>query len=197
MTNPTTENQPMISTSDFRKGKKIKVEGDLWEIVDFQNARTAQRRAKVTTKLRNMKTGQVLERVFASGEMFEEPEFEQRSFQYMYTDGTEWHFMDNKSFEQITLGADHLEEYSDFLLENENYRISFFEGNPISLDLPSSVILEVVESDPGVKGDSVSNLTKSAKLATGLQVKVPLFIKVGDKVKVDTRTKEYLERVTG
>lgn len=186
----------MISTSDFRKGKKIKVEGDLWEIVDFQNARTAQRRAKVTTKLRNMKTGQVLERVFASGEMFDEPEFEQRSFQYMYTDGTDWHFMDNKSFEEITLGADHLSEYSDFLLENENYRISFFEGNPISLDLPSSVILEVVESEPGVKGDSVSNLTKVAKLATGLQVKVPLFIKVGDKVKVDTRSKEYLERVT-
>jgi len=187
----------MISTSDFRKGKKIKVEGELWEIVDFQNARTAQRRAKVTTKLRNMKTGQVLERVFASGEMFDEPEFEQRSFQYMYTDGTDWHFMDNKSFEQITLTAEHMEGYSDFLMENADYRISFFEGNPISLDLPSSVILEVVESEPGVKGDSVSNLTKSAKLATGLSVKVPLFIKVGDKVKVDTRTKEYLERVTG
>src|SRR5512141_970019 len=113
----------MISTSDFRKGKKIKVEGELWEIVDFQNARTAQRRAKVTTKLRNMKTGQVLERVFASGEMFDEPEFEQRSFQYMYTDGSEWHFMDNKSFEQITLGADHLEGYTDFLMENADYRI--------------------------------------------------------------------------
>jgi elongation factor P len=115
----------------------------------------------------------------------------------MYTDGTDWHFMDNKNFEQITLNATHMEGYSDFLMENSDYRISFFEGNPISLDLPSSVVLEVVESEPGVKGDSVSNLTKSAKLVTGLQVKVPLFIKVGDKVKVDTRTKEYLERVTG
>ncbi len=187
----------MISTSDFRKGRKIKIEGELWEIVDFQNARTAQRRSKVTTKLRNIKTGQMLERIFASGETFDEPDFEQRSMQFMYTDGSEWHFMDNKTFEQIALRAEQTAGYADFLMENSDYRISFFEGNPISLDLPSSVILEVVECEPGVKGDSVSNLTKGAKLATGLQVKVPLFIKVGDKVKVDTRTKEYLERAAG
>ncbi|MEW5875764.1 MAG: elongation factor P [Candidatus Zixiibacteriota bacterium] len=186
----------MISTSEFRKGRKLKFEGDLWEIIDFQNARTAQRRAKVTTKLRNLKTGQVLERIFASGETFDEPEFEQRSMQYMYNDGNEWFFMDNATFEQIGLTRDHLDGCEQFLMENHDYRILFFEGKALSLDLPSSVVLEVTESDPGVKGDSVSNLTKMAKVETGLAIKVPLFIKVGDKVKIDTRSKEYLERVS-
>jgi elongation factor P len=187
----------MISTSDFRKGKKLKFEGDLWEIIDFQNARTAQRRAKVTTKMRNLRTGQVLERIFASGETFDEPEFEQRSMQYMYNDGAHWHFMANDTFEQIGMSAEQLEGYAEFLMENHDYKILYFEGKPLSLDLPAAVILEVIDAEPGVKGDTVSNLTKGATLETGLQVKVPLFVKVGDKVKVDTRTKEYLERVTG
>lgn len=185
----------MISTSDFRKGRKLKFEGDLWEIIDFQNARTAQRRAKVTTRLRNLRTGQVLERMFASGETFDEPEFEQRSMQYMYTDGAEWHFMANDTFEQITMTAEQLEGYAEFLMENHDYKILFFEGVPLSVDLPTAVILEITDAEPAVKGDTVSNLTKGATLETGLQVKVPAFVKVGDKVKVDTRTKEYIERV--
>jgi len=185
----------MISTSDFRKGRKLKLDGDLWEIVDFQNARTAQRRAKVTTKLRNLRTGQVLEKMFASGESFEEPEFEQRSMQYMYTDGEKWHFMANDTFEQIGLTAEQLEGYAEFLMENHDYKILFFEGAPLSVDLPTAVVLEVTDAEPAVKGDTVSNLTKGATLETGLEVKVPAFIKVGDKVKVDTRTKEYIERV--
>ena len=186
----------MISTSDFRIGKKLKVEGELWEIVDFQNARTAQRRAKVTTKLRNLKTGRILERIFASGETFDEPEFEQRTMQYMYTDNTVWHFMDQASYEQVELTEEHVEGYAPFLMENKDYKVLYFEGKPISLELPTSVILTVTDSEPGVKGDSVSNLTKNATVETGLVVKVPLFIKVGDKVKIDTRSKEYLERVT-
>ncbi|MBI3873160.1 MAG: elongation factor P [candidate division Zixibacteria bacterium] len=186
----------MISTSDFRKGKKLKIEGQLWEIVDFQNARTAQRRAKVTIKLRNLKTGQILERIYASGEMFEEPEFEQRNMQYMYTDGTAWNFMDNKTYDQVTLTEEHIEGYAPFLMENQDYRVLYFEGKPISLELPAAVVLTVTDAEPGVKGDSVSNLTKNATLETGLVVKVPLFVKVGDKVKVDTRSKEYLERMT-
>jgi elongation factor P len=185
----------MISTSQFRKGMKLKVDGDLWTIVDFQNARTAQRRAKVTTKLKNIKTGAVIEKIFASGETFEQPDFEDRRMQYMYTDGENWHFMDSTTFEQYSLNRDHLSGAEDFLMENAEYRILFFEGEPLDIDLPASVVLEVVEAEPAVKGDTVSNLTKGAKLETGLEVKVPLFIKVGDKVKVDTRTKEYLERV--
>jgi elongation factor P len=186
----------MISTSDFRTGRKLKLEGDLWEILDFQNARTAQRRAKVTTKLRNLRTGQVLEKVFASGETFDEPEFEQRSMQYMYNDGSDWHFMDNDNYEQVALNAETLSGYTEFLMENHDYKILYFEGTPLSLELPTAVVLEVTDAEPAVKGDTVSNLTKGATLETGLQVKVPLFIKVGDKIKVDTRTKEYIERVT-
>ena len=186
----------MISTSQFRKGKKLKVDGELWTIIDFQNARTAQRRAKVTTKLKNIKTGAVIEKVFASGETFDEPDFEQRLMQYMYTDGENWHFMDSKTYDQFALAKDQLAGTTDFLMENSEYKILFFEGEPIDLDLPASVILKVVEAEPALKGDTVSNLTKGAVLETGLSVKVPLFIKVGDKIKIDTRTKEYLERMT-
>jgi elongation factor P len=186
----------MISTSQFRKGMKLKVDGDLWVIIDFQNARTAQRRAKVTTKLKNIKTGAVIEKIFASGETFDEPDFADRKMQYLYTDGENWHFMDSSTFDQFSLGKDSLSGAEDFLMENEEYKILFFEGEAIDLDLPASVILKVIEAEPAVKGDTVSNLTKGAKLETGLEVKVPLFIKVGDKIKIDTRSKEYLERVT-
>ena len=173
----------------------MKVDGELWVIVDFQNARTAQRRAKYTTKLRNIKTGAVVEKMFASGETFEEPDFEDRKMQYMYTDGDNWHFMDTVTYDQFHLSKEQLGGVEDFLMENEEYKILFFEGKPIDIDMPSSVVLEVIESEPAVKGDTVSNLTKNAKVATGLEIKVPAFIKVGDMVKIDTRSKEYLERV--
>ncbi len=185
----------MITTSQFRKGLKLKVDGELWIIVDFQNARTAQRRAKYTTKLKNIKTGAVIERMFPSGETFDEPDFQDRKMQYMYTDGENWHFMDSRTYDQFALTKEQLGGVDDFLMENAEYKILFFEGEPIDVDLPSSVVLKVVEAEPAVKGDTVSNLTKGAKLETGLEVKVPLFIKVGDKIKVDTRSKEYIERV--
>jgi len=185
----------MISTSQFRKGMKLKVDGDLWMIVDFQNARTAQRRAKVTTRLKNIKTGAVIEKMFASGETFEQPDFEDRKMQYMYTDGENWHFMDSSTFDQFALTKDQLAGAEDFLMENAEYKILFFEGEPLDVDMPASVVLAVTEAEPAVKGDTVSNLTKGATLETGLEVKVPLFIKVGDKIKIDTRSKDYIERV--
>lgn len=186
----------MISTSQFRKGLKLKIDGELWVIVDFQNARTAQRRAKYTTKLKNIKTGAVVEKMFASGETFEQPDFEDRKMQYMYTDGDHWHFMDTTTYDQFHLTKDQLGGAEDFLMENEEYKILFFEGAPLDVDMPTSVVLEVIEAEPAVKGDTVSNLTKGAKVATGLEIKVPAFIKEGDLVKIDTRTKEYLERVS-
>lgn len=185
----------MLSTSDFRKGRKLALDGELYEIVDFQHARTAQRRANVWTRMKNLKTGSILERSFAAGEMFDEPNFEQKKMQYMYTTGSEYHFMDQKSYEQVELSTEQVGDYKWYLVENEEYKILFFEANPISLDLPAAAVLKVVECEPGVKGDSVSNLTKGAKLQTGLQVKVPLFVKEGDMVKVDTRSGEYLERM--
>lgn len=184
----------MLSTSDFRKGLKVKIEGEPYYILDFQHARTAQRRAFVRTKLKHIKTGAVLERTFSAGETFEEPDFQEKGMQYLYSSGGEFHFMDSRTYEQIVLNEEQLGDYKWYLQENEEYQISFFEGRPVSLDLPTSVILKVSSTEPAIKGDSVTNITKNAILETGLQVKVPLFIKEGDRLKIDTRTGEYLER---
>lgn len=184
----------MLSTTNFRKGLRIKIEGEPYYIIDFQHARTAQRRAFVRTKLKNIKTGAVLEKTFSAGETFEEPDFQEKGMQYLYSSGNEFHFMDSKTYEQIILNQEHLGDYRWYLKENEEYQILFFEGKPVSLDLPASVVLKVTETEPAIKGDSVTNITKTAKLETGLEVKVPLFIKEGDYLKVDTRTGEYLER---
>lgn len=185
----------MVSTSDFRKGLRLKVENEVYYIVEFQHARTAQRKAFVRTKLKNLKTGQVLEKTFASGEMFEEPDFSQKQMQFTYKSGDEYHFMDGRTYEQVALTEEQLGDYKWFLVEGRVYQVLIFEGNPTGLELPASVILKVTMTEPGVKGDSVTNITKPATLESGLEIKVPLFIKERDLVKVDTRTNEYLERV--
>jgi len=184
----------MLDTSDFRKGMRLKLENEIYYIVDFQHARTAQRRANVWTKLKNIRTGQVIERTFSAGEQFEEPDFAQRSMQYLYNDADGFHFMDSKSYEQFTISADNIGDYKWYLQENLEYQILFFEGSPIAVEMPSAVVLKVIESEPGVKGDSVSNLTKQATVETGLRVRVPLFVKEGDRIKIDTSDGKYLER---
>jgi elongation factor P len=184
----------MLSTTDFRKGLRVKLEGDIYYIVDFQHARTAQRRAFVRTKLKNIKTGAVLERTFAAGETFEEPDFEEKTMQYLYSAEKEYYFMDTKTYEQISLTEDQLGDYRWYLKENSEYKVMFFEGQPVSLDLPASVVLKIVSTEPAIKGDSVTNITKNATLETGVVVKVPLFVNEGEHVKIDTRTNEYIER---
>ncbi len=184
----------MLSTSDFRKGMKLAIEGELYIIVDFQHARTAQRRANVWTKLKNLRSGQVIERSYSAGENFDEPDFSERPMQYLYSDGEIFHFMDSKTYEQTALTMDQIGDARGYLQENVDYKILFFEGNPISINMPAAVVLKVVEAEPGVQGDSVSNLTKNAVVQTGLQVKVPLFIKVGENIKIDTSNGKYLER---
>jgi len=173
---------------------KIKIDGEPYYIIDFQHARTAQRRAFVRTKLKNIKTGAVLEKTFSAGETFEEPDFEHKNMQYLYSSGDEYCFMDSKTYEQTSLSEEMLGDYRWYLKENGEYKILFFEGNPINIDLPASIVLKVVSTEPGIKGDSVTNIQKNATLETGLVVKVPLFIKEGELVKIDTKTGEYLER---
>jgi elongation factor P len=185
----------MISTSDFRKGLRLQLDSDLYIVVDFQHARTAQRRANVWTKLKNVRTGQVIERTFSAGESFDEPDCNEAVMQYLYNDGTDYFFMDSRTYEQVQLPGRSLGDAVQYLQEQHEYKILFFGGQPINLDLPTSVELKVVESEPAVKGDSVSNLTKNATVETGLAVKVPLFIKEGDLIKIDTATGEYLGRV--
>jgi elongation factor P len=184
----------MLSTTDFRKGLRIKLEGDIYYIVDFQHARTAQRRAFVRTKLKNIKTGAVLERTFSAGETFEEPDFEEKTMQYLYSGEKEYYFMDTKTYEQTSLTDEQLGDYKWYLMENKQYKVMFFEGQPVSVDIPASVILKIVSTEPAIKGDSVTNITKNATLETGLVVKVPLFVNEGEYVKIDTRTSEYIER---
>lgn len=184
----------MLSTTDFRKGLRIKIDGEPYFIVDFQHARTAQRRAFVRTKLKNLKTGAVLERTFSAGETFEEPDFQDKIMQFLYSSEKEYVFMDSKTYEQIALTGEQLGDSRWYLKENDEYKILFFEGNPLNLDLPTSTVLKIISTEPAVKGDSVTNIMKSATLETGLKIKVPLFVKEGERVKVDTRTGEYIER---
>jgi elongation factor P len=185
----------VLSTTNFRKGLRIKLDGEIYYILSFQHARTAQRRAFVRTRLKNLRTGAVLEKTFPAGEVFEEPDFEEKTMQYLYQAESEYHFMDAKSFEQIGIAEDKLSGAHWFLQEGTEYKILFFEGNPLNVELPASVALKVISVGPGQRGDSVTNIMKEAVLETGLRLKVPVFIKEGERIKVDTRTTEYIERV--
>ena len=184
----------MIDTSDFRIGMRLQIDKDIFTIVDFQHARTAQRRANVWTKLKNIRTGQVLEKTYSAGEKFVEPDFSERTMQYLYNDQEGFHFMDSQTYDQVALNEEQIGEYKWYLQENVEYQILFFEGNPINVQMPAAVVLNVTEAEPAVKGDSVSNITKQVTVETGLKVRVPLFVKEGDKIKIDTREGKYLER---
>ena len=184
----------MISTSDFRIGMKIALDGEPFTIVDFSRSATGRGRANVRTKLKNIRTGQVLDKTFSSGETFPDPDFNHKKTQYLYNSGEEWFFMDSDTYDQFSLSKEQLGDYLWYLKENAEYTILYFAGSPINLDMPPSVILEVIEAEPVAKGDTVSNITKIVKLETGLEVKAPPFIKVGDNLKIDTRTGKYLER---
>jgi elongation factor P len=151
-------------------------------------------RPHTKAKIKHLITGSVLEKTFLSSENFELPDLETRKMQYLYNDDTGYHFMDSKTYDQVGLSVGSLGDSRFYLMENQEYSILFFEGKAISLDMPASVILKVIESEPAVKGDSVTNIQKTAKVETGLEIKVPLFIKEGDMVKIDTRTGEYIER---
>lgn len=184
----------MYTPSDFRRGLRIIVDGQPYVIVEFQHFQMGRGRANIRTKLKHIKTGSVVEKVFGSGDVFSPPDMESRKMQYMYETGGEYSFMDIQTFEQIAIPGDSLAETKWYLIENQEYKVLFLDNEPISLELPASVVLQVVATEPAVRGDTVSNVTKPATLVTGLVVKVPPFVKEGEMVKVDTRTGEYLER---
>lgn len=185
----------MYETSDIRKGLKVKMDGDPWIVVDFQFVKPGKGTAFTRTRLKNLKTGQVLERTFKTGEKLEEAAFEERFTTYLYSDGTNYVFMDKNDFEQLMVPADVVGDASRFLLENMDVTLLFYEGAPMSVDLPTFVTAEVVRADPGVRGDTATGATKPAYISTGAQVDVPLFINEGDVIKIDTRDGTYVERV--
>jgi elongation factor P len=184
----------MISTADFYKGMRIAIEGQPYYIVDYQHVKMGRGGANVRTKLKNIRTGQVIERTYAGGETFDQPDFADRVMQYMYNDDADWFFMDSKTFDQISISKEKLGDVTWYLQENHEYHILFFEGEPILVDLPLAVILEITDAEPAIKGDTVTNVMKNATVETGLSIKVPMFVKVGDKVKIDTSEGKYIER---
>jgi elongation factor P len=188
----------MYSTSDFRKGLKVTFKGEPYIIVDFLHVKPGKGGAFVRTKIKNLVTGRVLEETFRSGEKLERPDLEEKSVQYLYFDQKDGYvFMDKSTYEQIHLKEDQIADNRYYLMENMDLFLNFYQGSPIGLELPTTVNLEVTKSDPGVRGDTASNVTKPATLSTGLVVQVPLFINEGDVLKIDTRTGEYIERVKG
>jgi elongation factor P len=184
----------MYSVSDFRKGLPIIVDDQPYRVVEYQHFKMGRGKANIRTKLKHIKTGAVVERVFSSNDSFKPPDLENRKMQYLYEDPEAFTFMDSQSFEQVAIPIEALGDAKWYLMENEEYQVMFLDNEAIDVDLPASVILDVIETEPSARGDTVSNVTKPAKLQTGLVVKVPPFVKEGDKVKVDTRTGNYLER---
>lgn len=184
----------MIEAVELKKGSKILYKGDPFEIIDFQHSIRGRGRGKVWLKMKNLKTGNVLEETFSSEENFELPDIETRDMQYLYEDTDHYTFMDNETFEQYYFPKNAIGDARWFLKEGEKYLIMLYENLPLNIDLPASFNLKIIQTEPAIKGDSVTNVTKQAVLETGLVVKVPLFISEGEIVKVDTRTLEYISR---
>ncbi len=185
----------MISTSDFRKGLKMEYKGDPYEIIDFQHVKMGRGGAVVKTKMKNIKTGSVIEETIRSGEKFSTPELEERKMQYLYMQDDLYYFMDQETFEQVPLTAAQLGDSKLFLKENIEVKILNYKGQPLNVELPTFIELVIVKTDPGFKGDTASGGGKPATLETGAVVRVPFHINEGDTIKVDTRTSEYIERV--
>ncbi|MCL2122506.1 MAG: elongation factor P [Desulfovibrionaceae bacterium] len=184
----------MYSTTDFRKGLKIEVDATPYEIVEFQHFKPGKGGAMVRTKLRNILTGRMQDITFRSGEKVEKPDLESREMQFLYREGSALVFMDMTSYEQMHLGEESAGGKAGFLKDGQECRVLLYKGKALDIDIPVSLVLEVTNTEPGAKGDTVSNVTKPATLETGLIIQVPLFVNIGDRVKVDTRSKEYLGR---
>lgn len=186
----------MIATSDFRKGIKILFRDAPYLVVDFQHVKPGKGGAFVRTKLKNMITGLMLEETFRSGEKFPSPDLEYREMQYLYLQDDQYNFMDQESFDQVIFSTKQLGDVVDYLKEQAIYTVLYFEGRPIGVTAPLFMHLTIVETTPGVKGDTAQGAgNKAAKLETGLVVNVPLFLQEGDVIKVDTRDASYVERV--
>ncbi|MBN1540884.1 elongation factor P [candidate division KSB1 bacterium] len=184
----------MASTADFRTGLILKIDGELLVITEFQHVKMGRGGAFVRTKLKNMKSGRVIERTFRSGEKVEDARVERRQMQYLYQEGDHLVFMDNETFDQVSIEEDMVTS-REFLKEGENVDVLTHQDLPIDVEMPNFVTLIVTSTEPGIKGDTVSGATKRAVLETGGTVQVPLFIEEGELIRVDTRTGDYMERV--
>lgn len=184
----------MISSNDLRNGVTIVVDGQLWTVIEFLHVKPGKGSAFVRTRMKNVKTGTTLERTFRAGEKLERATVDNRQMQMLYNDADGYHFMDQESFENFTLQRDLIGDPADFLKDGMVVDMQFHDGVPIGVDLPAHVELRIVETAPGFKGDSATNVQKPAKLETGATVNVPLFVGEGDVIKIDTRDRRYIGR---
>ena len=185
----------MINASDFRNGVTFEMDNGIWTIVSFLHVKPGKGEAFVRTKLKNIVTGAVIERTFNPTDKFQRAYFETKEMQYLYNDGDFYYFMDLETYEQLPLTHDQVEDSIQFVKENTNVTVRFFKGQPFSVQAPNFVELEVTNTEPGFKGDTAANTTKPATFETGLTLQVPLFIEIGDVLKIDTRNGgEYLGR---
>lgn len=185
----------MIQAGDFRKGITFEMDGDVYQVIDFQHVKPGKGAAFVRTKIKSVMSGGSKEVTFNPTERFEKANIETKEMQYLYNDGELYYFMDVDTYEQLPLEFSAVEEAMQWLRENDNATIRFYQGNAFEVQAPNFVELEVTESEPGIKGDTSSGATKPATVETGVTLNVPLFVNVGDRIKIDTRTGEYLSRV--
>jgi elongation factor P len=184
-----------MDTSDIRKGLKFMVDGQPYSVIDFQFVKPGKGQAFTRVKIRNMATGAVLERTYKSGEKLEPADVEERSLQYIYPEGSDFVFMDASTGEQLTVSGDKIGDDAKWLSDGMSIDVTLFNGQPIGIAIPPSVVLQIVGSEPGVKGDTASGATKPATVSTGAVVNVPLFVQEGEWIKIDTTDGKYLERV--
>ena len=186
----------MYEKADIRKGLRFEMDGDPYIVLEFQFVKPGKGTAFTRTKIRNLISGAVLDHTYKSGEKLKPADTEDREMQFLYSDG-DFHFMDNNNYEQVSLESNVVGEAVNYLTENMMIEVSFFKGRSIGLSLPNFVVLEVIETAPGEKGNTVTGASKPAVVSTGYSVNVPLFVNEGDQLRVDTRTGEYVERVKG
>jgi elongation factor P len=187
----------VISTNDLKNGTVLDLDGQLWTVVWFQHHKPGKGNTVVRTKLKHVLSGKVVDRTFNSDTKIADAQVDRREMQYLYYDGSSWVFMDTQSYEQLELGETVVGDAKNYLLEEQVVVVALHEGNPLYIDLPASVELEVTYTEPGLQGDRSTGGTKPATVQTGLQIQVPLFLTTGEKIKVDTRTGDYLGRVGG
>jgi elongation factor P len=185
----------MISTSDLRKGVVIELDGDLWQILDYHHLKIGRGSAQVRIKLRNVKRGGTVERSFQAGDKWPRAQLDHRQIQFMYQDGNDYHFMETESYEQFSVTGEQLEDAVSYLKDGLLLDRTSYEGETIGVELPVTVDLKVIETEPGFAGDTQSGARKPAKLETGLTIQVPIFVNEGDTIRVDTRTGEYQTRL--
>lgn len=187
----------MYDTSEIRKGLKVLMDGNPYTVIEFQFVKPGKGQAFTRTKFKNLLTGAVIERNLRSGEKLEPANVEEKQMQFLYKEGEDFVFMDNTSYEQVHITDNVVGDDSKFLKDNLECAVLFFNERPVGITLPNFVILKIVKSEPGAKGDTSGNVTKPAFVETGAEIAVPLFVKEGEYVRVDTRTGEYIERVAG